>query len=179
VGVVEPEGERAAPEQHAFEQAPQLGRARDAGWRFQERVAGEVIGGDLAPDERLVQCGQGAPIVVGLVEPAVLGLDHADAGDRNARRVAPQIVCLALEDARSERVQQRGLADARRADQQHQERRSRIGQHLAQLSVDTGERRMRDTIRHEALEALPLLGGQPRERVRLGSVNAGLAHHQQ
>jgi hypothetical protein len=109
VGIVEPEGERAAPEQDLLEQAPQIGRAGDARWRFQQWVAGEVIGGDLAPDERLVQRRQGSSVVVGLVEPAVLGLDHADAGDRNARRVATQIVSFALEDARGERVQQRGL----------------------------------------------------------------------
>jgi len=73
---------------------------------------------------------------------------------------------------RRERLQQGGLAHAGWSDQEHQEGRARIGQHLAQLGIGRDQRRVRDAVAHEALEAHPLLGGQPRQWI--SQVRAGL-----
>jgi len=64
VGIVEREGEWAAPDQDALEQAQQIGHAGDAWRRLQEGVAGEVIGSDLVPDERLMQRRQSSPLII-------------------------------------------------------------------------------------------------------------------
>jgi len=81
VGVIQPECQRPPPDQGTLEHAPQISHARKPRGRFQQRISDEVVGGDLALDEWLVQRCQRSPIVVRLVEATVFGLDDADAGN--------------------------------------------------------------------------------------------------
>jgi hypothetical protein len=136
------------------------------------------VGGDLALDERFVQRRQRPPVIVGFIEATVLRLDDIDTCDRNPCRIPAKVVRFPLENPCGERLQQRRLAHTGWTHQQHQERRTRVRQDLAQLSVDADKSRMCHAIGHEPLEPRALLAGQARKRVGHSWVPTGTGSHQ-